>query len=169
MANTVSPLAVARRRSELGLVLLAAFITGAAYVLASLGKNASLPARIGPFLVSLLVLLVCAHIGVRKFAPGASPLLLPLATLLHGIGYVMIARLSDRLAGLQATWSLIAVACFIAVLVAMPRVADLLRYQYTVLFVGVFLQLLPLVPGVGFSSGGARIWVSIGPINFQPG
>ena len=151
LASTVSPLAIARRRSELGLVLLAAFITGAAYVLASLGKNASLPARIGPFLVSLLVLLVCAHIGVRKFARGASPLLLPLAALLHGIGYVMIARLSDRLAGLQATWSLIAVACFIAVLVVVPRVADLLRYQYT------------------FSSGGARIWVSIGPINFQPG
>ncbi|NDG67756.1 MAG: hypothetical protein EBY23_12795, partial [Actinobacteria bacterium] len=121
------------------------------------------------FLVSLLVLLVCAHIGVRKFAPGASPLLLPLATLLHGIGYVMIARLSDRLAGLQATWSLIAVACFIAVLVVVRRVADLLRYQYTFLLLGVFLQLLPLVPGVGFSSGGARIWVSIGPINFQPG
>jgi len=60
--NTVSPLAVARRRSELGLVLLAAFITGAAYVLASLGKNASLPARIGPFLVSLLVAVgVCTH------------------------------------------------------------------------------------------------------------
>jgi peptidoglycan glycosyltransferase len=29
--------------------------------------------------------------------------------------------------------------------------------------------MLPLVPGVGTSVGGARIWVSIGPINFQPG
>ena len=26
-----------------------------------------------------------------------------------------------------------------------------------------------MVPGIGFSSGGARIWVSVGPINFQPG
>jgi peptidoglycan glycosyltransferase len=26
-----------------------------------------------------------------------------------------------------------------------------------------------MVPGVGFTSGGARIWVSVGPINFQPG
>ena len=165
----VSPHAVARRRSELGLVLLAAFITGAAYVLASLGKNASLPARVGPFLASLLLLLVCAHVGVRRFAPGASPLLLPLATLLHGVGYVFIARLSDRLAGLQATWSLVAVVAFIGVLVVVRRVTDLLRYQYTFLFLGVVLQLLPLVPGVGFSSGGARIWVSVGPINFQPG
>ena len=31
------------------------------------------------------------------------------------------------------------------------------------------LLLLPLVPGLGFGVGGARIWVSLGPINFQPG
>jgi len=81
---------------------------------------------------------------VRKFAPGASPLLLPLATLLHGIGYVMIARLSDRLAGLQATWSLIAVACFIAVLVVVRRVADLLRYQLHLFVVRCVLAVVAL-------------------------
>ena len=31
------------------------------------------------------------------------------------------------------------------------------------------LLLLPLVPGLGFGVGDARIWVSVGPINFQPG
>jgi len=29
--------------------------------------------------------------------------------------------------------------------------------------------MLPFVPGVGATFGGARIWVSLGPINFQPG
>ena len=29
--------------------------------------------------------------------------------------------------------------------------------------------MLPLVPGIGRSFGGARIWVSVGPVNFQPG
>ncbi len=167
--STKSVHVVLRRRSELGLVLLAAVITGAAYVLAALGKNASMPARIGPFLGSVIALLVIAHLAVRKWAPGSSPLLLPIAALLHGMGYVMIARLSDRLAGLQATWSLVAVAAFVGVLVSLRRVTDLLRYQYAFLGVGIALQLLPLVPGIGFSSGGARIWVSIGPINFQPG
>ena len=167
--TTKSPHAVLRRRSELGLVLLAAVITGAAYVLAALGKNATLPARIGPFLASVVTLLLLAHVAVRRFAPGASALLLPIAALLHGVGYVMIARLSDRLAGLQATWSLVAVAAFVGVIVAVRRVVDLLRWQWWFLGVGIALQLLPLVPGVGFSSGGARIWVSVGPINFQPG
>jgi peptidoglycan glycosyltransferase len=160
---------VLRRRSELGLVLLAAVITGAAYVLAALGKNATLPARIGPFLGSVVALLLLAHVAVRRLAPGASPLLLPIAALLHGVGYVMIARLSDRLAGLQATWSLVAIAAFVGVLVVVRRVVDLLRWQWWFLGAGIALQLLPLVPGIGFSSGGARIWVSVGPINFQPG
>ena len=167
--NTKSVHVVLRRRSELGLVLLAAVITGAAYVLAALGKNASLPAKIGPFLGSVIALLVVAHLAVRRWAPGASPLLLPIAALLHGVGYVMIARLSDRLAGLQATWSLVAVVAFVVVLVGLRRVTDLVRYQYAFLGFGIALQLLPLVPGIGFSNGGARIGVNVGPINFQPG
>ncbi|NBP54807.1 MAG: FtsW/RodA/SpoVE family cell cycle protein, partial [Actinobacteria bacterium] len=61
--------------------MLAAVITGAAYTLAALGKNATLPARIGPFLGSVLALLLIAHVAVRRLARGASPLLLPIAAL----------------------------------------------------------------------------------------
>jgi peptidoglycan glycosyltransferase len=148
---------------------MAGAITTAAYVLASLGESSSIPARIVPFLVFVLGLLVVAHLAVRAIARGADPLLLPVAALLHGIGYVMITRLSDRLAGLQATWSLVAIVAFVLTLVLVERPSDLRRYQYTALALGVALLLLPMVPGVGFTSGGARIWVSIGPINFQPG
>jgi peptidoglycan glycosyltransferase len=158
-----------RRTTELGMILLVAGVTGAAYVLASLGKNAQIPARIGPFLVVLLGLLLVAHLANRVLARGADATLLPLAAVLHGIGFVMITRLSDRLAGLQATWSLVAIGAYVATLLLVQRVGDLARYQWTLLFGGLGLLLLPLLPGLGFTSGGARIWVSIGPINFQPG
>lgn len=128
-----------------------------------------MPARIVPFVIFVLSLLVIAHITIRFLAQGADPLILPTASLLHGLGYVMIARLSDRWAGLQATWSLVGVAAFVATLALLQRPGDLRRYQYTSLALGVGLLLLPLVPGVGFTSGGARIWVSVGAINFQPG
>ncbi len=164
-----SPLALARRRSEFGLVLMAATITGAAYVLAALGKNAQMPATIIPFLVALLALLVFAHIATRWLASGADSTLLPLAALLHGIGYVMIARLSERRAALQTTWSLIAVVAFVATLLVVQRPSDLARYKWTFLFFGAGSLLLPLVPGIGSSVGGAKIWVSIGPVNIQPG
>jgi cell division protein FtsW (lipid II flippase) len=164
-----SQVARARRSTELGLVLLSAAITAAAFVLASLGENASMPARIIPFLLFVLSLVLGAHVVVRFVARGADPLLLPTAAFLHGLGYVMISRLSDRWAGLQATWSLIGITAFAITLLVLDRPADLRRWQWTSLGAGLILLLLPMVPGLGFTSGGARIWVSVGPINFQPG
>lgn len=167
MAN--SPLAAARRNGELGLVIMAASITGAAYVLASLGKNSEMPASVRPFLLALLGMLVAAHVATRYFARGADGTLLPLAALMHGIGYVVIARLSDRRAALQTTWSLIAIVAFVLVLLLVQRPPDLARYKWTFLFVGAGSLVLPLVPGIGTSVGGARIWVRVGPVSIQPG
>ena len=158
-----------RRSSELRLVILAGIITGAGYTLATLGKNSAMPPRILPFLGIVLLLLVSAHIAVRWFARGADSTLLPVAALLNGLGYVMIARLSERLAGLQTTWTFIGIGVFIGVLMVVERINDLSRFKWTFFFTGAGLLLLPMVPGLGFSSGGARIWVNIGPINFQPG
>ena len=47
--------------------------------------------------------------------------MLPLAVLLHGIGYVMITRLDDELAGLQTLWSFVAIAAFVATLFLVQR------------------------------------------------
>lgn len=148
---------------------MAGMITASAYTVASLGKFTEIPARVIPFLFSLLATLLLAHLAVRWFARGADPTILPLAALLHGIGYVMITRISDRLAGLQATWSIIAVIGFVLTLAVIQRASNLARYRWTFLFVGIGLLLMPLVPGLGSSVGGAKIWVSIGPVNFQPG
>ncbi len=167
--STPSPIAAARRSTELGLVVMAGVITAAAYTLASLGKNAEIPPIIVPFLVALLALLLVASIATRILARGADATLLPLVALLHGLGYVVITRLDDRLAGLQTTWTFIAIAAYIATLLVVQRASDLARYTWTFFVLGAVLLLLPLVPGVGRTFGGARIWVSIGPINFQPG
>src|SRR5439155_65557 len=121
----------ARRTAELGLVLLAAVLPAGAYVLASLGRTSSIPANIGPFLGVILVLLGAAHVATRRLAPAADGVLLPLAALLNGLGYVFIARLDHKLAGLQAIWTALGVAAYIGTLWVVRRTRDLERFRYT--------------------------------------
>jgi cell division protein FtsW (lipid II flippase) len=158
-----------RRNTELGLILLGAVITVGAYVLASLGRTASLPADLVPFLVVILGLVAAAHVATRRLAPGADGVLLPLAGLLNGIGYVFIARLDPDLAGLQAAWTAFGIVAYVVTLILVRRARDLQRLRYTVALAGLALLLLPLMPGLGRSINGARLWVRVGSVNFQPG
>ena len=158
-----------RRTTELGLVVLAALVTVGLYTLASLGTTASIPANVGPFLGIIIGLFGLAHVATRRLAPTADGTLLPIAGLLNGIGYVFIARLDEDLAGLQATWTAVGIGAYILTLVVIRRTRDLETYRYTFMLIGLGLLLLPLVPGVGRTINGARIWVSLGPLNFQPG
>ncbi|MEY2423239.1 MAG: hypothetical protein QOI95_3306 [Acidimicrobiaceae bacterium] len=168
-------IAIMRRRTELGLIVLGSVIVASAYTLATLGRTSSIPANIGPFLAVVLGLFVAAHIATRRYAPGADGLLLPIAALLNGIGYVFIARLDETsrhpqgLAAAQAGWTVIGIGAFILTLLFVTRVRDLQRYRYTFLLIGLALLMAPLVPGVGREINGARIWAYIGPISFQPG
>src|SRR3954452_1162174 len=163
------PVRAARRTTELGLIVLAVLITVGAYTLASLGRTASLPANIVPFLGIIIGLLAAAHLATRRLAPNADGVLLPIAGVLNGIGYVIIARLDQDLAGLQAMWTAIGVAAYIGTLVVVRRARDLERYRYTFALVGVGLLLMPLLPVLGRTVNGSRIWIRLGSATFQPG
>jgi cell division protein FtsW (lipid II flippase) len=158
----------ARRTTELGLLLLVALFAGGAYLLASLGRTASIPANALPFFACLLLLLLGAHVATRRLAVRSTPVLLPLAAFLNAIGYVFIARLSSHLAGLQAMWTAIGVGAYVVTLVVVPRVQLLERYRYLIAVVGVLLLLAPLAPKLGQNINGARLWVRLGPLTFQP-
>jgi cell division protein FtsW (lipid II flippase) len=164
-----------RRNTELGLLVLSTLVTVGAYILASLAEDSEIPSNIGPFLVVVVGLQIVAHVGMRRLAPRADGMLLPLATLLSGLGYVFIVRVDearaepDGLAGLQSMWLAVGVAAFLATLIVVRDLRTLERLRYTIGLAGIASLLLPLVPGLGNTINGARIWVSFGPINFQPG
>jgi cell division protein FtsW (lipid II flippase) len=164
-----------RRNTELGLLILSTLVIVGAYTLASLADTSKIPSNIGPFLAIILGIQLVGHFAVRRFAPEADGMLLPLASLLNGLGYVFIVRLDESsrhpssLAGLQATWAILGMAAFVGTLVVLSTSRTLERYKYTAGLLGLGLLLLPLVPGIGNEIHGSRIWVSIGPVNFQPG
>ncbi len=162
-----------RRRTELGLLILSALIIVATYVLAVAGTTAKIPADLGPFLGIVLGLALAAHVANRVYAPDANPVLLPLVTLLNGLGYVMIARIGPpHFATAQAGWTAVGVGAYILTLMVVRRSRDLDRYRYLLLLVAVIFMLSPLIPHLGLpvSTTGTtvKLWVHIGPISGQP-
>ena len=142
-----------RRTTELGLLVLGTMFVVGAYLLATLPDDSPIPTSVGPFLAITVGLPLGAHLAVRRLAPQADGMLLPLATLLNGLGYVFIVRLDEArdsprgLAGLQSLWMILGVAAFVVTLMVVRDARKLERYRYTAGFVGLVLLLMPLLPG----------------------
>jgi len=149
-------------------MILAWVIVASFYVLASLGAKGHLPDRLGVFLTSIIAISLALHMCIRFLAPNSSQILLPIATLLNGVGYVEIARWNPQAAGFQAIWFLVSACGLVVTLSVVRRVRDLDRYRYLTLLAAMGLLLLPLVPHFGENLNGARLWVKLGPISFQP-
>ena len=158
-------------RTELGLLVLVADRHRAAYMLASLGPHRVDPRQHRP--VPRDRARRCSSPPTspsRRLAPGADAIAAAArrAAQRHRLRVHRPPRRAS-LAGLQATWTVVGIAAFVAHAAVVRRARDLERYRYTFALVGIGLLLLPLVPGLGATINGARIWVQLGPINFQPG
>ncbi|MER7111427.1 FtsW/RodA/SpoVE family cell cycle protein [Streptomyces sp. NPDC000229] len=170
-----------RRNTELALLGFAVAIPVFAYLNVGLAIDGKVPAGMLGYGIGLGLLAGIAHLLVRRFAKYADPILLPLATLLNGLGLVLIWRLdqSPRIINKYATfspdapkqlmYSAIGVALFLLVLVFLKDHRVLQRYTYISMVVAVVLLLLPLVPGLGSDVFGAKIWIKVGPFSIQPG
>jgi len=157
-----------KRRTEFGLLLLADGVVLALYVLASLGEKGHIPPHLGPFLGAVFGLTMVAHLANRWLVPQSHPVVLPLAALLNGIGYVIIVRWDPPLAKQQAAWVAVSVAAYVLTLLFVKRSRDLDRYRYLLLLIAVILIVAPLLPGIGRRINGARLWVHFGSFQFQP-
>ncbi len=161
------------RNLELSLLVLGTVITVVAYGLLSVADGAEVRAQIVIFFVIILLLLLGAHVVVRNTAPNADGLLLPLAALLNGLGYVMIARIDipkeTDLAVSQSAWTFIGVGAFSATLLLIPDLKKFANYRYSLGLLGVGLLMTPLIPGLGVNINGAQIWLRAGPFSIQPG
>jgi len=113
---------------------------------------------------------LAAHFVTRATVPFADPYLLPIAGLLSALGVTEIYRLHPNDAFKQGSWIIVGVAGFAAVLFVLHR--DYRRiesYKYIFGLTAIGLLVLPILPVVGQTVNGARLWVHVGGLQFQPG
>jgi cell division protein FtsW (lipid II flippase) len=175
----------ARRRTELAMLVFALAVVLLAYAAASLGLSGKL-SGLSAYILVYAVMMIGAHLAVRRFAPFADPLLLPLAALLNGLGIVMIYRLqesgrngnpgsvvtdmSTSSTMLQVLWTAVGVLALVAVLVLIREARILQRYTYTLGAIALVLLAIPAVlPASHSSVNGAKVWILFGSFSVEPG
>ncbi|MCC2032823.1 FtsW/RodA/SpoVE family cell cycle protein [Microbacterium allomyrinae] len=165
-----------QRNRELGLLVFAFAINGSAVALVQLGALGAIDWTFLVYCGGLTALVVALHILLRLRARDADPFVVPIATLLTGLGLAMIYRLDiaqdrhgwDAFSTRQLAWAAIALVAAIAVVLLLRNYRVLFRYTYIFGFVGIILLILPIIPGLG-TDANADVWVSLGFFSFQPG
>jgi cell division protein FtsW (lipid II flippase) len=165
------------RNLELLLLIFASLINASAICLVQLGALGEIDSSLLTYGLGLALLTFAMHTVMRFVAPDADPFILPVITVLNGLGIAMIYRLdiADDLTGWEAAgirqivWTAIAIILAIVVLLVVRNHRVLLRYRFVSMFTGIALLLLPLLPFIGSERFGARIWIDVGPFSFQPG
>jgi cell division protein FtsW (lipid II flippase) len=173
-----------RRNAELLMLIFAVLIVVAAEAAVEAARDGVLSSRLVTYAAVPIVIGIITHLVIRKVAPYADPLLLPIAVLLNGLGLVMIHRLDQGLkqqandngdsfsaaAPTQVLWTAIGVALFVLLVVVIRDHRSLQRYAYTLALIGlVFLMLPTLLPARFSEVNGARIWIRIAGFSIQPG
>ncbi|WP_243075961.1 FtsW/RodA/SpoVE family cell cycle protein [Microbacterium sp. SS28] len=165
-----------QRNRELALLIFAFTINAGAVALVQLGATDAIDWLFLVYCGGLTALVLALHIVLRLRARDADPFVVPIATLLTGLGIAMIYRIDiavelhgwDAASTRQLAWTAIAVVGAVLVVVFLRNYRVLFRYTYIAGLVGILLLLLPIIPGLG-ADANADVWVDLGIFSFQPG
>ena len=176
----VAPSTPTRRNAELALLCFATLITVVALVIVEANQEQGISWDLASSTLAFLTLFICAHLAIRRFAPYADPVLLPVVALLNGLGLVMIHRL-DLVQGAlnpsaqgpsdeqQMLWTLVGVVGFSLVVVFLRDHRILARYGYVCGISGLVLLAIPaLLPARFSETNGAKIWIRFPGFSIQP-
>jgi cell division protein FtsW (lipid II flippase) len=161
-------IAVARRRPELGLLVWVAAlgITGSVAVAAAEVAGFRPQQLIVP--VTFVVVAFALHMFLAVRGVRGDQLLLPIAAALTAIGLVLVQRLASNLLVNQLSWTFIAAGAFAATILIPRDISALSRFKWTWALLGLFLLISPLFPVIGREVNGARIWIGVGSVSFEP-
>ena len=158
---------MSRRTTELLLLIAAAFPVTLLYAMYVVTTGAALSFQTLAVPLGLFAAFAAAHIGVRIFAPGADPAILPIVFTLSGIGITFVTRLQPDASLGQVIFLFLGVALMVGTLAVVKNLEVVKRYKYVLGIAGIILLVLPMF--IGTEIYGSKLWIKIGGFQFQPG
>lgn len=158
---------MSRRTTELLLLIAAAFPVTLLYAMYVVTAGAALSFQTLAVPLGLFAAFAAAHIGVRIFAPGADPAILPVVFTLSGIGITFVTRLQPDASLGQVVFLFLGVALMVGTLAVVKNLEVVKRYKYVLGIAGIILLVLPMF--IGTEIYGSKLWIKIGGFQFQPG
>lgn len=158
---------MSRRTTELLLLIAAAFPVTLLYAMYVVTTGAALSFQTLAVPLGLFAAFAAAHIGVRIFAPGADPAILPVVFTLSGIGITFVTRLQPDASLGQVIFLFLGVALMVGTLAVVKNLEVIKRYKYVLGIAGIILLVLPMF--IGTEIYGSKLWIKIGGFQFQPG
>ncbi len=158
---------MSRRTTELLLLIAAAFPVTLLYAMYVVTTGAALSFQTLAVPLGLFAAFAAAHIGVRIFAPGADPAILPVVFTLSGIGITFVTRLQPDASLGQVIFLFLGVALMVGTLAVVKNLEVIKRYKYVLGIAGIVLLVLPMF--IGTEIYGSKLWIKIGGFQFQPG
>ena len=158
---------MSRRTTELLLLIAAAFPVTLLYAMYVVTTGTALSFQTLAVPLGLFAAFAAAHIGVRIFAPGADPAILPVVFTLSGIGITFVTRLQPDASLGQVIFLFLGVALMVGTLAVVKNLEVIKRYKYVLGIAGIILLVLPMF--IGTEIYGSKLWIKIGGFQFQPG
>jgi cell division protein FtsW (lipid II flippase) len=161
---------VTLRNRELLNLFVVAVITGLGFASVYIARQEVVSTASLSYALFFFGLYLTAHVVARVTVPNADPYLLPMVGLLTAFGVTEIYRLDPDNAFRQGLWIVVGVGAFSTTLILLRRdFRRLESYKYILGVTSIVLLALPALPLIGQTVNGARLWVKLGPLQFQPG
>jgi len=117
-----------------------------------------------PLIIFLLFWIT--HIILYFIKPRGDEIILPLVAFLANTGLIIIYCINPDLALKQFIWMTVSIAGLWIILLILKKSNFLERYTYLWAFIGILLLIITIF--IGTEVNGAKLWIALGPINFQP-
>ncbi|GAA1459248.1 FtsW/RodA/SpoVE family cell cycle protein [Williamsia maris] len=173
------------RNTELMLLGVGAVVVMAAMINVEAAQSQQISWDLAKYGIAYIGLFGFAHLVIRRYAPYADPLILPLVAVINGLGLVLIHRLdlgsgasgetavaTDQTnnADQQVLWAVLGVVAFSVILIFVRDHRTLSRYSYILGLGGLAFLAIPVILPASLSEiNGSKNWIKTPFFNIQPG